>query len=593
MQNLKGTTAMALTERLKAEPVSHSRTLRPEMLRVVTSGDAGYAIPLGFMPLLREDGLETTRVQMRAYMEETADLLLNTVHCVFSAYAVPKLAFDRFEGSMDALNRAYMGKPEKDGSFIKWIETQTYHDVDTPRPVYEVAGIHALDALTEVNMDYVEAYDKVFEYRCRSRSEALWAAVQDDVTGDGKLHPAFFDNPQMSQIKASFDEQQHEGEIPLTVTNAMLPVKGIGFPTNTEDPSFTNGLMYEADGTSPTYLKYRQATETTAGNNKIAIRAENGIPAVFAQMAENGITVSAANIELAKETQAWALVRNQYSGIDDDELIDLLMAGVAVPSQYLAKPMLLGRQKVPFGMTQRYSTDADALQVSATRGVAGAEMTIRAPQMNTGAVIVFIAEIVPEQFWERSADHHFLASDETRRPDRLLDQLDPQAVEVVNNWEPDVKHTDPGGVFGYRPLNGNYLRNNFRLGGKFKKDDPLAAWDQNRNRVWASEPVDPTLSREFYLAEDLPKEIFLTTVEDSFEFSLACEGRISGLTYFGPMLREATDDYEAIVERVDQSRITQAVPVVEDQSDMPADPPADPPAAAPATPATPNEGKDE
>jgi len=555
---------MNLADRLRTTPVNFDRTVRPDIQRTVTSGDAGKAIPLAFVPLLREDAMETSRVALRAYMDETADLLLNSVYAVFSAYFVPHLALDRFNNSMDALNRAYMGQPEADATEIPWIDTHLFEATPgTTREVYKTSGAHALAGTELVNTAYVQAYDKVFEFRCRQRSEALWEAVKADVDGSGNLHPAFFDNPQMGIVKASFDSAKIDGEVPLDIVSGRADVKA--------------GVTYTAEGTDTISALDANGQNTTleaAGGGAIRFRNEVGdaLGLLYTELEGDGITMSVANIDLARETSAWAKVREQYSGLEDDDLIDLLMSGVRVPTAYQAQPMLLARTKVPFGMTQRYSSDAESLDVSATRGMAGAELALRVPQTNTGGTVVVMVEIVPEQFWERSADYNFLNMGNLQ-PDRLLDQLDPQAVEVVENFHADVAHTDPYGIFGYAPLNHQWMRRRFNLGGKFYKDDPLAAWSEDRNRIWASEPVDPTLSKEFFLATDLPKDIFMDSITDSFEFSAALDARISGLTFVGPMLREATGDYKSILDRVDMTRLTgdgvEATEVVEDAEPEP------------------------
>lgn len=546
MQNLRNSTAIAsVAERLKSEPVSFARTLRPDVIRTVTSANAGYAVPVLVSPLLREDGLETTRVQVTSYMAETVDMLLNTVYCTFSAYFVPKLAADRFQGSLDLLNRAYTNTPDSEGNDPPgWIKNAPFADETTPTEAnafYKTLGLHSPDVGDMVNSDYIEAYLKIFEFRCRQRSEALWQSVEDEYSfksGYSGLTPAFFDSPQMGIVKPSFDQEMLDGEVPLDIVQGQqMPIKSKSVGENTF--YYMPGIPL-ADGIPP-----------DDGNG-----FKEWAGGIFAELDAQGITVSVANIDLARETAAWAKVRNQYSGISDDDLVDLLMSGVRVPSQHMVKPMLLDRQKVPFGMTQRFASDAENLDVSATRGVAGASLTLRLPPMNTGGTVVVIAEVVPEQFWERSADMHFLNNNNARRPDRLLDQLDPQAVEVVENSFADVAHTDPNGVFGYAPLNHAYVRRRFNLGGKFHKSDPNAPWKEDRNRIWGSEPVDPTLSKEFYLATDLPREIFMAgSTEDNFEFSCAADMRISGLTYIGPMLREATDDYQAIMDRIDMTRV--------------------------------------
>jgi len=535
---LKNTTALAGMQRLNTQPVRHPRTMRPDVVRTVTSGNAGLAQPLAFFPLEREDAMETTRARCTAYMDETADLILNTVYCTFTAWFVPRLAFDRFDKSMDSLNRANMKKAERDGVTLDFIASAPYDGgTASPLPLYVAAGLHAGAVTDNVSTDNVEAYDKIFEYRCRTRSEALWEAVQGDATiSGGNLAPAFFDNPQMSIVKPSFDSAALEGEVPLTSTTGPLDVRMAGTQGGIGG-AVSMGIVL--DEPNDGYL-----ASVTGIVNK-----------VYAELDTQGITLSLANIEMAKKTQAWAEVRTTYDGLDDDELIDLLMSGVAVPTEYAAQPMLIDRKTVPFGMTQRYSTEAANLDVSATRGVASSEMTLRVPQTNTGGVVVVLAEVVPEQFWERSKDYLFLRDNDTRRPDRLIDQLDPQAVEVVDNDHFDIKHADPTGVGGYAPLNHGHVRTRFNLGGKFFKDDPLATWTEDRNRIWVSEPVDPQLSRQFYLAEDLPREVFMQQITDNFEFSFAADARISGMTFIGPALKEAFGDYDAILNRVDKSRI--------------------------------------
>lgn len=544
---LKNSTALTGMQRLNTQAVQHPRTMRPDVIRTITSGNAGLSVPLAFIPLEREDALETTRARVTAYMGETADLIMNTVYCTFSAWMVPRLAFDRFQRSMDCLNRADMGKPERDGVVVDFISSAPFDDnTAAVPPLYQAAGLHANALTDEVSTDYMEAYNKVFEYRCRSRSEALWSAVEEDLGGGLDLKPAFFDNPQMAIVKASFDSPAMEGEVPLTLTNTNLKVRMDGTQGLPTGPSNLGAYvdLNDPDGASKDHI---MSNITDAAGMQL-----------YAELADEGFQLSLANIEMAKKTQAWAKVRNTYEGIEDDDLVDLLMAGVSVPTEYAAMPMLIDRVQVPFGMTQRWSTEAANLDVSATLGIASAELTLRTPQTNSGGIVVVIAEVVPEQFWERSSDYLFLRSNTTRRPDRLIDQLDPQAVEIVENDHFDVKHSDPTGVGGYAPLNHTHVRRRFNIGGKFYKDDPNAPWSEDRNRIWVSEPVDPTLSRSFYLAEDLPREVFMQQTDDNFEFSFAADARISGNTFIGPALREAYGDYDEIMQRIDKSRISGA-----------------------------------
>lgn len=542
--NLVTNPSMGVADRLRTTPVDHSRTMRPDIIRTVTSGKAGIAIPLGFIPLNREDALETTRASVRAYMDETQELLINTVHCTFTAWAVPKLAFDRFGNSPDALNRAYLGQEEMDGSKIPWILRTNFSSDGTDEnifPFYKTSGAHADNASGMVNADYNEAYLKVFEYRCRQRSEALWEAVKDDYAL-GDLLPAFFDNPQMSIVKSSFDDAMMDGTVPLEFIGETGKL-------NVARESSPPGSTTEVN-------LWSQNIANERGDSLMSAGTQNPGAQLYAELRDQDVQVSVANIDLARETSAWARVRSRYQGLDDDQLIDLLMAGVRIPQQYESQPYLLDRVRVPFGMTQRYSTEAENLEVSATKGQAGGILTMRTPRMNYGGVIVIMCEVVPEQFWERSKDYWLHQTETTRRPDRLIDQLDPQAVEIVNSDHADVRHSEDT-IWGYAPLNHEHVRRRFNMGGKFYKPDPNAAWTEDRNRIWASEPIDPKLSKEMFLATDLPDEIFRTqTSEDNFEFSAGADAGISGLTYLGPLLREQTGQYDAIMDRVDTTRIS-------------------------------------
>lgn len=511
-------------------------------------------LPLACIPLLREDGIGSSRVSIGIEMAETAEMLLNAVQVQCQAWFVPKLMFERFNG-LDSFNRSYMGEPEADDTVIPFIQT---HPFPATSPFYQTLGLHAPE-LAEVNGDYREAYTALWNWRARQRSNAIEPVIESD-----ELLPAFWTHTQMKHVKPDYDQALIDGEIPLNIVEGKIPVTGIGFPTNNIEPSFTNGAMFESDGSTPTYSHYRQATETTAGNNKIAIKADQGIPSVFAEMQENGITVSLANIELAKQTAAFARMRQQYRGYDDDYLIDLMMRGIRLPDQAMKQPTLIASANTIMGMEQRYATDADNLDKSATRGGTGVDLMLRMPPSNTGGVIIITCEIAPEQLFERQSEPYLMASSVDDLPDYLADILDPEPVERWANKDIDVAHGTPDGTFGWSPLNSKWLRmGSPKIGGKFYRPDPNAAWDENRQRIWAVESVDPQLATDWYVIGDIHHNVFASANVDPFEMMVNGAVTIDGDTYFGPALIESYDDYDKVLAEVDQTRNDTSAPAAD------------------------------
>ena len=100
---------------------------------------------------------------------------------------------------------------------------------------------------------------------------------------------------------------------------------------------------------------------------------------VFAEMAQDGITVSLSNIEMARKTQAFAALRRQYNGHTDEYIIDLLMDGITVPEQAWKQPILLGDMSTVFGMSKRYATDSANLTESVVNGITAVQQRFRAP----------------------------------------------------------------------------------------------------------------------------------------------------------------------------------------------------------------------
>lgn len=557
---------MRMTEMVPTAPISVQRSTRRDRGRVLTSADAGKILPLKYFPMLREDAVKRGSVRVNLEMMETAELLMNGIRVDVMAHYVPMLAFERFNGSMEELNRSYKGETGIGGSVVPYFEknkvyrhdTNTVHEygsgalgqpnIDTVDyneayndDFYQTMGIHTQAA--NFNTTVVEAYNAIVNHRRKARSSSL--PLRNAF--DHRLAEAFWslDN---NHIVPDFDQKLIDGEVALNALTFKAPIlteqyTGIN-PTNlngggdsgTNFAVLGNTTNPTAQGTTPeSYLFEDIYAELTAGGNA---------------------TMSLADIEQAKKTAAFAKLRSMYDGIEDEHIIDMLMEGIRVPEEAMKQPILLSKQSTMIGYNQRYATDAANLDTSVTNGFATVDMSIRTPQMNTGGVIMITAEIVPEQMWERKKDYFFYTTDADTLPNTLRDTLDPEQVEVVKNDHLDVNHSTPNGTFGYQPLNANWMRDHVNIGGKYYRP-ANDAFDEDRAKIWTVEQTDPTLSEDFYLVSGLHKKVFSDQVADAFEITCISDVEITGNTVFGERLLEAdaTSDYEQITDLVDSARI--------------------------------------
>jgi len=517
---------------LLTQPLTPKRSTRIDQKTVITSGNAGKIIPVACIPLLREDGVKRSRMQIAVEMMETAETLFNGVNMTVNAHLVPKLAFDRFNG-MDDLNRSYQGVPREDGETpIPFIETHTFSQADNE--FYKTLGMHAQGSAT-VNRDYIEAYNTVVNFRRKERSSSLSMRTMTDTS----LAQAFWNHTTMAHIVPDFDQAIIDGEVALNVVNSEMPIH------------------------SYTYAPYtNNAFSIPLGEANVLPTGTNGDwnwgSSIYAEMQQNGITVSLSNIELAKKTQAFAKARSMFQGHDDDYIIDTLMSGIRIPDQAMKQPILLAQQRTQFGYQQRFASDAANLDESVTVGGALVDITMRTPAINTGGVIVITAEITPEQLFERQKDHYLHNTSVSNYPEFTRDELDPEKVSIVTNDHIDVDHTTPNAVFGYAPLNHEYMRSAPNIGGKYYRPDVDAAFDEDRQKIWANETVDPELTEDFYLCNNVHHKVFADSTSDAFEITARGTFEITGNTVFGGALKEATDDYDEVMSQVDQTRLTKA-----------------------------------
>jgi len=554
---------MRMTEMVPTAPIQTQKSNRRDRGRVLTSGDAGKILPLKYIPMLREDAVRRGKVRVNIEMMETAELLMNGIRVDVMAHYVPMLAFERFNGSMEELNRSYQGQPGIGGSVVPFFESNKVWNgtsvemlgsggaavVDTSTSgslagtetaiFYQTMGIHTHSA--NFNTTIVEAYNSIVNHRRKARSASL--PLRNAF--DHSMAEAFWsmDN---NHIVPDFDQKLIDGEVALTGLTFQAPIKS---PRWLNTDSSGQASLNQTVGNVSAPADYT--------DNVIDVGDYYLYENIFAELTEGGnATMSLADIDQAKKTAAFAKLRSMYDGIDDDYIIDLLMEGIRVPEETMKQPILLAKQQTMIGYNQRYATDGANLDTSVTNGYATVDLNIRTPQMNTGGVIMITAEIVPEQMWERKKDYFLYNTEPDTLPNYLRDVLDPEQVSIVKNDHLDVNHSTPDGTFGYAPLNHEWQRDMVNVGGKYYRP-ANDAFDEDRAKIWTVETTDPTLSADFYLVSGLHKKVFADQVADSFEITCLSDMEITGNTVFGQRLLEAdaTSDYEEITNLVDTARI--------------------------------------
>jgi hypothetical protein len=546
--------------RLTAAPLRTKRTVRQHPLSIGTSMKPGVCAPLAFIPLLREDALSASDVTVKAEMMETHEILMNAANLRVTAYVVPKQAFDRFQQSRDQLDRSYMGQPQIDGgAVVPHFETMVVPAGGIGAiPILLSAGEHAAVGDT-INTDFIEAYNQIINMRLRNRSPNLTKRARLDLS----LAPAFWLNSQWQHVVPDFDQGTMDGEVPLNLLNARVPITGLGKLTTSR--THQDVQVYDSAGGSAGNYPFAGKIDAGQINNHgdwyVKMTAA-GVPDISATLTANNISLSMADLAMAKKAQWYAKMREQFQGWADgnalDEyIIDMLMSGLSIPDQAMKTPMLIADVVTRFQQSKRYASDYVNMAESAVSGAAEVTFDLRVPRLSTGGVVVIMAEAMPDQLFERQASPYLFTTAVSALPDALRDELDTQKADIVTNKQVDVNHATPTATFGYEPLNGRYNRNGPRLGGKFHRPAAGATNDEVRQRLWAVETLNPTLGTSFYLCPPLNLKPFLDTVSDPFELTVQGVPLIEGNTVFGPELVENTNLYAKVIAK---NPIVQAKP---------------------------------
>ena len=533
--------------RTNTSPIPVVRSTRQVDIRALTSLPAGKMVPLSAFPLLREDRVRSSNIRVSFELMETVETLMNGVNVSVKAYLVPNLAFERFSG-MDELNRAYEGIPNQEAGAV----TPYFETMDTTsfrgHPILESLGLH-FKAGDQINPAYIEAYNQIWNFRAKNRSKSLTLRGKHEYY----LAPAFWQHDGFKHIVPDFDQAVIDGEVALNVANARMPVRGLVSTAGNYAAATQSGRETNEEGVS----NYNVLNGDTHNATLFPVQKPghaNGVFEIYAELQNNGITVSLSNIELAKKTQAFAELRKQY-GAHDDYIIDLLMDGLTVPEQAYRQPILLASEDTVFGMAKRYATDGGNLTDSVVNGATFVDLSIATPVIPCGGVIMIVAEITPEQLFERQRDPYLYTTSPAQLPQYLRDTLDPEKVDVVKNGEVDTSHNNPNGTFGYAPLNWKWSTSTPRVGGRFYRPEAVTPFDEDRQRIWAVETPNPSLSADFYLCNAIHTKPFVVTNQDIGESLMRGLVTIDGLTVFGGALIEANGDYDAVIAEAPQDRI--------------------------------------
>lgn len=534
-----------MERQIVTRPLPVQKSVRRDEWRGLTSCKAGVVVPIAYFPLLREDQLRG-RITVQVKMAEALHTIVNPIRVKMQATLIPKSALARFDGSMETLNRSYMNQTLPGGAaapswFLQDTSLATLGDDDKGHPLYDALGIHYQSA-SNYNTDLTESYNLMVNWRRKAVSLGLPLRAWNDST----FAPAFWDSWKFDQIKPSFDAALMEGAVPVTI-DSMNPAR---VEMGNVSGGTTGGLPHNTDlkarvnGTEAPQIPFFMDADGTMGDFAVSIP-------------EGSYTISLANISLAEKTSAMAKLRERYSGIPDEYLVDLLMQGINVPPEDFREPVLIARGETVIGQTERYATDGASLDQSVTNGVAQLSMRLNTPSVTPGGIVLVTIEIVPEQLYERVHDLAMWHGDGTADwlPNYTRDYLDPQKVEVVPNSYADTFHSDTDGVFGYAPLNHRWQRSYARVGGRFKRPVP-DAFVEDRQRIWAVEKADPSLSADFYMCPvPFPHTVFADAEADPFEIITIGETAIRGNTVFGAIFNEDDDHYEKLMADVDTGRI--------------------------------------
>ncbi|UIB81360.1 major capsid protein [Flyfo microvirus Tbat2_43] len=543
--------------RTNTTPISIPRSVRQINQIVATSMPAGKMVPITAFPLLREDTLRNSMLHCKVDLMETAEVIKNGIQCRFQAWFVPFLAFERFDGGRDEFDRSYMKQASANGGTVTpFFNTMTAGAVGSI-PIHKYLGFHAAPA-DIINTAFIEAYNLIWNFRARNRSESLYQLTKRNTLTSTSLAPAFWQHQQYKYVVPDWDDAAMEGSVDLSFTSSQAFVRGIGITNNLAMGAAATNVK-ESNGAANAWNS-AGAGQWNANQQDVRVRGKTvgGVtyPDVYADLASAGVKISLANIELAKQTQWYANLKAQFEGLPDTWIIDMLMQGISVSDQMWKQPIKIADKTEVFGIEKRWATDGANLTDAVVNGSAMCDLDIVLPRCPTGGIVMVTAEILPEQLFERARDPLLFTTDPTTLPNALRDDLDPQKVERMANGEIDTSHATPNGLFGYRPMNWAWQASNTRIGGKWFKPAPDNTFNEERQHFWVVENANPSLGIDHMIANTFNTLPFVVTNQDVGEVELQGTAIIEGNTQFGERLLENDNAYIEVMAKVDQTRLT-------------------------------------
>ena len=545
--------------RQSTTPVKFNKTTRKDASVLMSSARAGVVVPAGYVPLLPGDSA-SGRVGIDIQLKEMPKPLLNAVHANVQAWVIPKSAHPKFAGR-DELQHAFtgevikaLGAPDRTPPAYFTLLNGPALNTAVHSPMFKTLGLHPV-AGAPVNTDLIDAFQLVYNFRLAAHSSRLprrkYAA--EDVGEATSFQRAFWPSSRFSRVVPDYERALVVGALDLDVAAGRLPVSGIGVaPVNAATSTGPRDYMsYEGTQTAGAHWR---VGENINGTEIVVEKAATGLRTkIFAEMGGQAVTVSLADIDKARTTQAFAKLRTAYAGNDttgfdnDDTLVSMLMQGLPVAEDDFKRPWLLDSQRVPVGFAERFATDAANLDQSVTLGRASAVLSLNVPALPEGGVIVFTIEVLPERVDERMSDEWLQAASVDSLPNALRDVQRTEPVDLVLARRIDAKHTAPNQIYGYEPMNDKWNRDTTRLGGDFYMATPGGGWTENRSNIWQSEIVNPNFTGTHYLApSSFPHDVFSDTTAHAFEFVCRHTVAITGLTQIGDVLVEANGDYAAV-----------------------------------------------
>lgn len=539
-------------------PVPFQKTRRVDNFGLKSSARAGVTFPCAYAPLLRGDSASGSfRIELD--LAEMPRPPMNGIMVNVQAWFVPKSSLPQFS-SYDEFVASYHGETIRalgvdDREPSPFFFTLNVNATLPDEAVARTLGIHQ-PATSEWNTDLYDSFTHVHNFRRAAHSDRLpkLKYVQEPgPTGVTDLPQAFWPSDWRSKIVPDYERALVVGSLDLDVQAGQLDVMGLAF----DDAATTVARDWEAtdDDTPIGDANLREvAVDTTARTRKGFVDGYgSGVSAVWAELGGETVNVSLAQIDKARETQAFAKMRAAYQGNDinayqtDEAIISDLMQGFSVPEDMYRRPWLLDSKRVPFGMAERHATDASNLDQSVTKGRAAVSLSINVPKNESGGLIIVTAEVLPERIDERQNDEWLCVTDVGQLPDALRDVQRVEPVDMVLNRRIDVAHATEEALYGYEPMNERWNRNAVRLGGSFFQPDPTIHQTDQRSALWVANEINPTFNTDHYLApKDFPHYVFSDTTADAVEFQSQMMLTITGLTQFGDTLVENSDDYDAI-----------------------------------------------